>query len=292
MLSQAATKVFFKTSEPRAAKWISETLGEIEVERLKESRTAKLLSGHSSYTMEIATKPLVMASEIAGLAPSSGYIKQENRVMPVKFAYVPKRSLQPVFVERKTMVTEPRYLSEPVAGDVKIQLSEPKEAIPVETLAAPQPAMATVLAEPNIFRSSSPSRANQHLRRKRARRVTGSRWIELSFICITMDQENSMPANALVQTRIDSSVKAKAAAILEELGMTVSDAVRILLTRTANEGALPFPLAANAAAHDVWFRAKVQEAIDDPRPAVAHDKVKARFAKRRAAALKKAKSSQ
>ncbi|WP_233580895.1 type II toxin-antitoxin system RelB/DinJ family antitoxin [Acidipila sp. EB88] len=101
-----------------------------------------------------------------------------------------------------------------------------------------------------------------------------------------------MPANALVQTRIDSSVKAKAAAILEELGMTVSDAVRILLTRTANEGALPFPLAANAAAHDVWFRAKVQEAIDDPRPAVAHDKVKARFAKRRAAALKKAKSSQ
>jgi type IV secretory pathway TraG/TraD family ATPase VirD4 len=33
MLSQRATKIFFKTSEPRAAKWISETLGEIEVER-------------------------------------------------------------------------------------------------------------------------------------------------------------------------------------------------------------------------------------------------------------------
>jgi len=39
MLSQPATKIFFKTSEPRAAKWISETLGEVEVERLKESRT-------------------------------------------------------------------------------------------------------------------------------------------------------------------------------------------------------------------------------------------------------------
>ena len=101
-----------------------------------------------------------------------------------------------------------------------------------------------------------------------------------------------MPANALVQTRIDSGVKAKAAAVLEELGMTVSDAVRILLTRTANEGALPFPLAANAAAHDVWFRAKVQEAIDDPRPAVAHDQVKAHFAQRRAAALKKAEGGQ
>ena len=49
-----------------------------------------------------------------------------------------------------------------------------------------------------------------------------------------------MPANALVQTRIDAKVKARAAAVLEEIGMTVSDAVRILLTRTANEGALPF----------------------------------------------------
>jgi len=61
----------------------------------------------------------------------------------------------------------------------------------------------------------------------------------------------------------------------------------MLLTRTANEGALLFPLAANAAAHDAWFRAKVQEAIDDPRPGVPHARVKARSAERRTAALKK-----
>jgi DNA-damage-inducible protein J len=97
-----------------------------------------------------------------------------------------------------------------------------------------------------------------------------------------------MAANALVQTRIDAAVKTKAAAVLEEMGMTVSDAVRILLTRTANEGVLPFPLAANAAAHDEWFRAKVREALEDPRPGVPHAEVKARFAVRRAAALKKA----
>jgi DNA-damage-inducible protein J len=95
-----------------------------------------------------------------------------------------------------------------------------------------------------------------------------------------------MASNALVQTRIDSRVKAEAAAVLEDLGMTVSDAVRILLTRTANEGALPFALAANAAAHDHWFRAKVQAALDDTRAPVAHAEVKRRFARRRAAALK------
>src|ERR1700674_5555383 len=100
-----------------------------------------------------------------------------------------------------------------------------------------------------------------------------------------------MPANALVQTRIDPAVKKRAAAVLEELGITVSEAVRILLTRTANEGALPFEVTSDGAAHDVWFRAKVQEALSDPRPTIPHKKVEAHFAerKRRAATLRKAR---
>jgi DNA-damage-inducible protein J len=98
-----------------------------------------------------------------------------------------------------------------------------------------------------------------------------------------------MPANALVQTRIDPAIKERAAAVLEELGITVSDAVRILLTRTANEGALPFALTHDDAAHDAWFRAKVREALDDPRPGIPHEKVEAHFASRRAAALRKAR---
>jgi DNA-damage-inducible protein J len=96
-----------------------------------------------------------------------------------------------------------------------------------------------------------------------------------------------MPANSLVQTRIDPGVKKRATAVLQELGITVSDAVRILLTRTAKEGALPFELTHNTAAHDAWFRAKVHEALNDARPAISHKKVEAHFAKRRAAALRK-----
>lgn len=99
-----------------------------------------------------------------------------------------------------------------------------------------------------------------------------------------------MAANALVQTRIDPEVKERAAAVLGELGITVSDAVRILLTRTANEGALPFSLTRNAAGHDAWFRARVQEALDDKRPAMAHAQVEAHFARRRATARRKARS--
>jgi len=96
-----------------------------------------------------------------------------------------------------------------------------------------------------------------------------------------------MAANALVQTRIDPAVKERAAAVLEEQGLTVSDAVRILLTRTAKEGVLPLTQANNAAAHDLWFRSKVQEALDDPRPDLAHETVETHFAQRRAAAHRK-----
>jgi len=97
-----------------------------------------------------------------------------------------------------------------------------------------------------------------------------------------------MTASALVQTRIDPALKERAAAVLDNMGLTVSDVVRILLTRIANEGALPFAFAADPSVHDAWFRAKVQEALDDPRPAIPNDEVEEHFAKRRAAALRKA----
>lgn len=93
-----------------------------------------------------------------------------------------------------------------------------------------------------------------------------------------------MAANALVQTRIDAEIRDRASAVLEKMGLTVSDAVRILLTRTANEGALPLELLSGSEAHDAWFRAKVLEAVNDTRPDLSNEEVEAHFAERRAAA--------
>ena len=39
MLSQPATKIFLKTSEPHASEWISKAIGEVEIERFRETRT-------------------------------------------------------------------------------------------------------------------------------------------------------------------------------------------------------------------------------------------------------------
>lgn len=55
-----------------------------------------------------------------------------------------------------------------------------------------------------------------------------------------------MPANAVVRARIDAHIKEEASTVLATMGLTVSDAFRIMLTRIAREKALPFdPLVPN-----------------------------------------------
>ena len=98
---------------------------------------------------------------------------------------------------------------------------------------------------------------------------------------------NKMAANnALVQTRISPDIRDKAAAVLEGLGLTVSDVMRILLTRIANEGNVPIELTLKPADYDAWFRSKVLEAVNDTRPLVSHEQVEEMFSKRRSSVSK------
>ncbi len=82
-----------------------------------------------------------------------------------------------------------------------------------------------------------------------------------------------MAANPLVQARINASVKEEASAVLAAMGLTVSDAVRLLLTKVAQEKALPFaPLIPNAVTIEAMKEARkgnlprfgsVQELLDN-----------------------------
>lgn len=56
-----------------------------------------------------------------------------------------------------------------------------------------------------------------------------------------------MSTNAVVRARIDEHIKEEATVVLAAMGLTVSDAFRLMLTRVAREKALPFdPLIPNA----------------------------------------------
>ena len=61
-----------------------------------------------------------------------------------------------------------------------------------------------------------------------------------------------MATTEMVHVRVDKRIKVRAAKALANMGLSVSDAVRVLLTRVAAEKALPFevkaPNAATAAA--------------------------------------------
>src|SRR3546814_8654893 len=63
----------------------------------------------------------------------------------------------------------------------------------------------------------------------------------MSYI-VRLTREIPMVATAFVRARIDETLKDEAAAVLAELGLTVSDVVRMTLTRVAKDHALLFEL--------------------------------------------------
>ncbi|MGC2887606.1 MAG: type IV secretion system DNA-binding domain-containing protein [Candidatus Acidiferrum sp.] len=103
MMSQPSTKIFLCTSEPHAAKWISDTIGEQEIERIRESRTSGEFPQSrksKSYNLEREIRPLVMASEISGLEKMHGYLKCGNLVARMSLPYIELESKEPQYSER------------------------------------------------------------------------------------------------------------------------------------------------------------------------------------------------
>ena len=93
--------------------------------------------------------------------------------------------------------------------------------------------------------------------------------------------------SAVVQTRIDPSIKDKASDVLSQMGLSVSDAMRIVLTRTATEGRFPIEMLTDQKDYDAWFKSKVMEALDDVEQDMDHHDVKSSFHAKRQALLNK-----
>jgi len=101
MLSQPATKIFMKTAEPKASEWISEAIGKVEIERLKETKFDGSRSG-KNFTVDRQIEPLVMGSEISGLDDRHAYLKLGNLVARFDFDYSDLPTTTPSFLARKS----------------------------------------------------------------------------------------------------------------------------------------------------------------------------------------------
>jgi type IV secretory pathway TraG/TraD family ATPase VirD4 len=99
MLSQPATKIFLKTTEPKAAEWVSKAIGNIEIERMRETHVHGTREG-KSFTIDRQTEPLVMDSEISGLADKHAFLKLGNNVARFAFTYCDMPSIAEDFRPR------------------------------------------------------------------------------------------------------------------------------------------------------------------------------------------------
>jgi type IV secretory pathway TraG/TraD family ATPase VirD4 len=138
MLSQPATKIFLRTSEPRAAEWISNMIGDMEEELPRESFTHGQKNSRTT-SWQRRTTPLVMKSEIMGLNNLSGYLKMGNVTIPICFPYMQDSGpSQEGFIERAQppLVAQPSAPAPvpevpPVAVPVQAQRNPPAEPAPV-----------------------------------------------------------------------------------------------------------------------------------------------------------------
>jgi type IV secretory pathway TraG/TraD family ATPase VirD4 len=86
MLSQPATSIWLTTKEPKAGQWVSEFIGKVEVERLRETHFDGTRSGRN-FALDRQVEPLVLESEISGLADLHAYMKFQNYVTRFSFPY-------------------------------------------------------------------------------------------------------------------------------------------------------------------------------------------------------------
>src|SRR5580704_6547489 len=63
-----------------------------------------------------------------------------------------------------------------------------------------------------------------------------------SHIVVQTSRSGPMASDTVVRARIDGHVKEEAAKVLADMGLSVSDAIRLLLVRVAAEKALPFEI--------------------------------------------------
>jgi hypothetical protein len=179
MLSQPSTSIYLKTKEPKAGEWVSNGIGKVEIERMKETRFDGSRSGRN-FSLDRQIEPVIMESEISGLPDLHAFLKHENYVTGFSFPYLDvvadKLAFDPRLLENDRLTFDPRNLR----GSAEVPARSPNKprnnapspfADPSEPLepaeeppneaaaAAPAPATATVPSEQATPSPKKPERA-------------------------------------------------------------------------------------------------------------------------------------
>ena len=128
MLSMPTTKFILRTAEPNAAKWAAELIGEVEIERVRETVADGRRQG-KSFTLDRQIEPLVMKSEVEGLPDLHAFVKINN--------YVSRFSFPPMNLPKIAEALKPRAIPDhkmwfnPLAPEPPAPEAEPPTPEPV-----------------------------------------------------------------------------------------------------------------------------------------------------------------
>jgi hypothetical protein len=100
MLSQPATNLWLTTKEPNAGEWVSKFIGKVEIERLRETHFDGSRAGRN-FALDRQVEPLVLESEISGLADLHAYMKYQNYVTRFSFPYFDMPEIAEGFEKRE-----------------------------------------------------------------------------------------------------------------------------------------------------------------------------------------------
>jgi hypothetical protein len=113
MLSQPSTSIYLKTKEPKAGEWVSNGIGKVEIERMKETRFDGSRSGRN-FSLDRQIEPVVMESEISGLPDLHAFMKHENYVTGFSFPYLDvvadQVAFDPRHLENDKLIFDPKNL--------------------------------------------------------------------------------------------------------------------------------------------------------------------------------------
>ncbi|HEY6271653.1 MAG TPA: type IV secretion system DNA-binding domain-containing protein [Terriglobales bacterium] len=127
MLSQPRTKIFLRTTEARAAEWVSKSIGEVETEHVREGRSTGEFGIRRSQndTFDRRIEAAVLPSEIANLPDLEGYFQTPGFTLRLQFPHCAAEQRQAALIRTEVpgiqLLPEPPEDTSPPADD-----NEPK----------------------------------------------------------------------------------------------------------------------------------------------------------------------
>lgn len=133
MLSQPRTKIFLRTSEPRAAEWISKCIGDVEMEHLREGRSVGDwgLNRTENASVDRRIEAAILGSEVTNLENLEGFFLTPGHTLRLTFPYVSPELRSQAFLASER--SDPAFVNvhedEPPESEEAVQVQKPGSSV-------------------------------------------------------------------------------------------------------------------------------------------------------------------